>query len=243
MEEGQHHEHAVRGGEPEEALGVEAVVEGLAVREEGALGDPGRARRVHQDHRVLGRDRLDRRARGGPRQGGLVGVRRAAAADAHGRRLRGALAGAQRHVGVLRVVDQYPRRAVLEHAADLPGREAGVDGDGDGAQLRRGEDHLEVGRAVPEDQGDPVAPGDAFRFQHRRAARDPLAARGTSACGRDRRWRAARRSWLRARRSSWRRWRSWHSRGLGYPRGRPSASAAAANVVHAVSGQLRRRTP
>ena len=60
-----------RARELEEELRVEAVVERLAVREQRALRRAGRARRVHEDHRVVGR-----------RPAAIVGVRRGAASAA-----------------------------------------------------------------------------------------------------------------------------------------------------------------
>jgi hypothetical protein len=63
VEEGQRHQHPVLGAEAEKELGVAGVVEGLSVGKQCALGAPGRARGVHEDHRIVGSGGLHRRTR------------------------------------------------------------------------------------------------------------------------------------------------------------------------------------
>ena len=74
---------------------------------------------------------------------------------------------------MLDIGDERIRRAVVEYVADLVGREAGVDRDRDRAELGRGEDHFDVGRAIAENQGDAIATGDSHRGQRRGTALNP----------------------------------------------------------------------
>ena len=139
MEQGHRDEHAVGGARFEEELGVQAVEERLAVREQRALRRAGGARGVHEEHRVLGRDGLDGRARRAARELRLVGVGRAADGEAHERARSRALPGGARRRLELRLVAEHPGRAVVEELAKLGGREARVQRDGDGAEPRRRE--------------------------------------------------------------------------------------------------------
>ncbi len=176
MKEGDHHQYAIRRAELEEDLGIAAVEQGLAVREQGALGSPGRARCVHEQQRILGRDRLDAIQRRAPGQGLLVRIRLIAARDPQRRRVASG-AGRFGDLGELGFVDQEPRPAVLEQPMDLVRRESHIDGDGDRTQPGDGEEDLENRRPVPQQQGDPVAAADSGIGEDRRASQASLVQR------------------------------------------------------------------
>jgi hypothetical protein len=72
-------------------------------------------------------------------------------------------------------VDEDAGRAVVEDAPNLVRREARVDGDRDGAEVRCREDGLDIGAAVAEQDRDPVAALDARGAQYGREALGSIA--------------------------------------------------------------------
>jgi hypothetical protein len=136
------------------------------------LGTPV-ARGVHEEHRLVGRDRdhLAQRLGGGER--GLVGVGGAAHREP-ARRPRHAGGGARRELLERGLVQQHAGLGVLDELAQLGRGEARVERERDRAEARRREDRLEEGAAVAEQDRHALAGPDPGRAQPARAARRAL---------------------------------------------------------------------
>ena len=137
------------------------------MREQRALRHAGRARRVHEQHRVVGRDGLDRARRGAAAaSAALVGVARGA------RPQRGGAAAARRRRrsatrASVASWTSSARRAVVEQRAHLRRREARVERHRDRAEARRGEARSRGRRVrLPSSERHAVAARDARRRQH-----------------------------------------------------------------------------
>ena len=107
-------EHAVGAREFEEELRVQAVEERFSVWEQGAFRDAGGARRVHQDHRVLGGDFRDRGLRHRARERGFVRVGVAAHRECEGACLPTLGARARSAIRERGLVQERLRAAVRE---------------------------------------------------------------------------------------------------------------------------------
>ena len=129
----------------------------VGVGDHDALGPTGRPRRVHQPVDVVGVVRGRAAARTGLELGEAAPTARAgsARADTHQRGLHVRSRGPGQ-VAECVVADQCPRRGVLQDVTHLRGRQPPVDRHGNGAEVVRGEHHLEELRTVVGEQPDDV---------------------------------------------------------------------------------------
>jgi hypothetical protein len=148
------------------------------VGEQGTLRVAGGARRVHQDHRIVGCDGLDLVLGRCVRQGRLV-VRVVARSshfctdDEPSVRWRdGQGTGSVGQLAEAPLMDQSLRPAVVEQEAHLARRKPRVDRQGEGADPRRRKDRLEGGRPVAEQDPHPIPARDTRRQQPARETRD-----------------------------------------------------------------------
>ena len=158
----------------EEDLGVQAVVESVfRCGQQGALGRAGRARGVHQHHRVRRATPDGCRWRAGLRTVPLrtrPDCRRRRAADGAASRRRRRL---ERPARLRRSrASSATRRAIVEQEAHLPCRQSGVDRQRDGSDAGSSEHRLEHRAAVAEQQGDAVARLGPVGAQPAREPRD-----------------------------------------------------------------------
>ena len=171
VEERQDHEHPVFRADAEEELGIEAVVERLAV---GGAGRPWRFRWCPRCTSAASGPR-------GARARSRAGARGKPARPRRRRdRSRGWAAGRGEPVAAsataVRLVSWSSSRGrqSARSLGHLRSQVAGVQGDRDGPEPGGGEDRLQVGRAVPQEQRDAVATCHPHPAQPGRAASDPL---------------------------------------------------------------------